>query len=152
MTDSGLSIGEASFQALYGAHARDVHRFALFLSGDAALADDIVSETFVRLWHARARVEETPPLGGLDQPAYLNQMVLVETALPPHDLLRALQAIEMANGRERRAQWGSRTLDLDIVRYDGLVLTTTDLTLPHPGVATRDFWQRELAELAPHDG
>lgn len=101
---------------------------------------------------AATRVEETPPLGELEQPAYLNQMVLVETILPPHDLLRALQAIESANGRERGARWGSRTLDLDIVRYDGLVLTTTELTLPHPGVATRDFWQRELAELAPHDG
>ena len=101
---------------------------------------------------AATGVEETPPLGGLEQPAYLNQMVLVETVLSPHDLLRALQAIETANGRERRAHWGSRTLDLDVVRYDGLVLTTTELTLPHPGVATRDFWQRELAELAPHDG
>lgn len=101
---------------------------------------------------AASRVEETLPLGGLEQPAYLNQMVLVETTLAPLDLLRALQAIESANGRERGARWSPRTLDLDIVRYDGLVLTTTELTLPHPGVATRDFWQRELAELAPHDG
>lgn len=45
------------FQTLYKAHARDVHRFVLFLSGDPALADDIVSETFIRLWHARARVD-----------------------------------------------------------------------------------------------
>lgn len=100
---------------------------------------------------AATRVEETAPLGGLEQPPYLNQMVLVETSLAPLDLLRALQAIETANGRERRGHWGSRTLDLDIVRYDDLVLATTDLTLPHPGVATRDFWQRELAELAPHE-
>ena len=47
----------ADFSGLYRAHARDVHRFALFLSGDPALADDIVSETFIRLWHARARVD-----------------------------------------------------------------------------------------------
>lgn len=100
---------------------------------------------------AATRIEETAPLGGLEQPAYLNQMVLVETTLAPHALLQALQAIETANGRERRGHWGSRTLDLDIVRYDDLVLATTDLTLPHPGVATRDFWQRELAELAPHE-
>jgi 2-amino-4-hydroxy-6-hydroxymethyldihydropteridine diphosphokinase len=100
---------------------------------------------------AATRVEETAPLGGLDQPAYLNQMVLVETTLAPHDLLRALQAIEQANGRERSARWGSRTLDLDIVRYSDVTLATADLTLPHPGVASRDFWQRELAELAPHD-
>jgi RNA polymerase sigma-70 factor (ECF subfamily) len=57
MTSSDPPIGESSFQALYAAHAQDVHRFALFLSGDAAQADDIVSETFVRLWHARERVD-----------------------------------------------------------------------------------------------
>ena len=100
---------------------------------------------------AATRVEETAPLGGMEQPAYLNQMVLVETTLAPRVLLQALQEIESANGRERHGHWGARTLDLDIVRYDDLVLTTTDLTLPHPGVATRDFWQRELAELAPHE-
>ena len=100
---------------------------------------------------AATRVEETPPLGGLDQPAYLNQMVLLATALDPRALLAALQAIEAANGRERAGHWGSRTLDLDIVRYDDVTLAMPDLTLPHPGVASRDFWQRELAELAPHD-
>lgn len=47
------------FSDLYRAHAADVHRFALFLSGDPALADDILSETFIRLWHARARVDLT---------------------------------------------------------------------------------------------
>ena len=100
---------------------------------------------------AATRVEETAPLGGMEQPAYLNQMLLVETTLGPLALLRALQAIESANGRERHGHWAARTLDLDIVRYGDLELTTTDLTLPHPGVATRDFWQRELAELAPHE-
>ena len=100
---------------------------------------------------AATRVEETAPLGGMRQPAYLNQMLLVETSLAPAALLQALQAIEAANGRERHGHWEARTLDLDIVRYDDLVLATTDLTLPHPGVATRDFWQRELAELAPHE-
>ena len=100
---------------------------------------------------AATRVEETAPLGGMDQPAYLNQMLLVETTLAPLALLRALQAIESANGRERHGHWSARTLDVDIVRYDDLELTTTDLTLPHPGIATRDFWQRELAELAPHE-
>jgi RNA polymerase sigma-70 factor (ECF subfamily) len=57
MPGDDRSLGEASFHALYEAHARDVHRFALFLSGDASLADDIVSETFVRVWHARARLD-----------------------------------------------------------------------------------------------
>src|SRR5262245_3555040 len=49
--------GTTEFAALYRAHARDVHRFALFLSGDAALAEDLVAETFVRMWHARPRVD-----------------------------------------------------------------------------------------------
>lgn len=96
---------------------------------------------------AASAVEETAPLGNLDQPPYLNQMVLLETALAPRDLLAALHEIERANGRERRSHWGSRTLDLDIVIYDDLTLTDPDLVLPHPGLRDRDFWQRELAEL-----
>ncbi len=96
---------------------------------------------------AASTVEETAPLGGLDQPSYLNQMVLLETELTPRQLLTALQAIEQAHGRERHEHWGSRTLDLDIVRYDDLTLTEPDLVLPHPGLQNRDFWQRELAEL-----
>lgn len=52
-----MQLTPIDFSGLYRAYARDVHRFALFLSGDPALADDIVSETFIRLWHARARVD-----------------------------------------------------------------------------------------------
>lgn len=97
---------------------------------------------------AVSTVEETSPLGDLPQPPYLNQMVRLETPLAPHALLEALLAIEVANGRTRTGRWGSRTLDLDIVRYGNLVLADDRLTLPHPGLADRDFWRRELAELA----
>jgi len=99
---------------------------------------------------AATAVEETAPLGGLEQPPYLNQMVLLRTTLGPHDLLRHLQAVEAARGRTRRERWASRTLDLDIVRYGELALDDDRLTLPHPGLATRDFWRRELEALAPH--
>ncbi len=99
---------------------------------------------------AASRVEETAPLGGMDQPAYLNQMVLLATTLEPYALLAACQAIERARGRVRAERWGSRTLDVDIVRYGDLELAAPDLTLPHPGLPQRDFWQRELAELAEH--
>lgn len=92
-------------------------------------------------------IEETAPLGGREQPAYLNQMVVLDTTLPPEDLLAACHAIEAAAGRRRRERWASRTLDLDLVRYGTLALSRPGLTLPHPGIATRDFWQRELAEL-----
>ena len=62
-------------------------------------------------------IEETTPLGGKQQPPYLNQMVLLETRLEPRQLLHALQTIEQVQGRKRTERWGSRTLDLDIVRF-----------------------------------
>ncbi len=93
--------------------------------------------------------EETAPLGGLDQPTYMNQMLRVQTALLPLELLDHLQQIERALGRVRTGRWASRTIDLDIVAYEGVTLADVRLTLPHPGLATRDFWQRELAELRP---
>ena len=92
-------------------------------------------------------IEETEPLGGLAQPLYLNQMVALETELAPRELLAACPAIEAAAGRERKVRWESRQLDLDLVRYGELSLHDPELVLPHPGLAERAFWQRELAEL-----
>jgi 2-amino-4-hydroxy-6-hydroxymethyldihydropteridine diphosphokinase len=96
---------------------------------------------------AASQVEETAPLGGLAQPPYLNQMLAVETSLEPETLLSYLQAIEADAGRDRSGRWASRTLDLDIVRFGDRVIRTSRLTVPHPGLADRMFWQRELAEL-----
>ena len=96
---------------------------------------------------AASRVEETPPLGGMAQPPYLNQMVLLETRLGPRELLEACQAIERAAGRTRTEHWGARTLDLDIVRYGGRRVAEPGLIIPHPELPNRDFWLRELAEL-----
>lgn len=102
---------------------------------------------------AVSAVEETAPLGGRDQPPYLNQMARLRTELPPRRLLEELQRIERDAGRSRTegGRWASRTLDLDIVRYDDLALDEPGLTLPHPGLPDRDFWRRELAELLRHD-
>ena len=97
-------------------------------------------------------IEETAPLGGADQPPYLNQMVRLQTGLSPRELLLACQAIERAAGRERRERWASRTLDLDIVLFGTRTISDPDLTIPHPGLAHRDFWRRELAELRTDDG
>ena len=96
---------------------------------------------------AVSSIEETAPLGGKQQPPYLNQMVVLETGLEPHALLEACQAIERAEGRERTERWGSRTLDLDIVKFGTRHVRDSDLIIPHPGLSTRDFWRRELAEL-----
>ncbi len=92
-------------------------------------------------------VEETAPLGGLDQPAYLNQVVLLETDLEPRALLEACQAVERAEGRVRGERWASRTLDLDIIQFGRRAVAEPGLTIPHPELHHRDFWQRGLAEV-----
>ena len=74
-------------------------------------------------------------------------MLAVETTLEPQVLLDHLHQIEADAGRERNAKWSSRTLDLDIVRIDGRTVNTETLTIPHPGLADRTFWQREVVEL-----
>ncbi len=115
----------------------------------AAARDAIAALPWTRVINASS-IEETIPLGDMDQPPYLNQMVLVETGLEPHALLREIQRIEVEQGRVRTAHWGPRTLDIDIVRYDDLTLETPDLVLPHPGLLDRAFWQREIGEIEAH--
>jgi 2-amino-4-hydroxy-6-hydroxymethyldihydropteridine diphosphokinase len=92
-------------------------------------------------------IDETEPLGGPVQGPYLNQMAALETTLAPRTLLAALQGIERDAGRTRDEPWGARTLDLDIVRFADQEVHEPDLIVPHPGLGTRDFWRRELAEL-----
>jgi 2-amino-4-hydroxy-6-hydroxymethyldihydropteridine diphosphokinase len=100
---------------------------------------------------AASTIEETEPLGGMQQSPYLNQMVVLETRLEPRALLEALQEIERQQGRQREERWGSRTLDLDIVRFGDRRLNERDLIIPHPELSNRDFWRRELAELQAHE-
>jgi 2-amino-4-hydroxy-6-hydroxymethyldihydropteridine diphosphokinase len=99
---------------------------------------------------AASAVEETAPLGPVAQPAYLNQMLLLTTALEPRPLLDALLAIELRAGRVRRERWGPRTLDCDIVFYGDRTVSEPGLTIPHPELANRDFWQRELQAFDAH--
>ena len=96
---------------------------------------------------AASPVEETAPLGPVPQGPYLNQMLLVETTLEPRSLLEALLAVERAAHRVRDERWGPRTLDCDIVLYGERTVKEPGLTIPHPELPNRDFWQRELAQL-----
>lgn len=96
---------------------------------------------------AASEVEETAPLGPVPQGPYLNQMLLVETTLEPLALLDALLAIERDEGRVRHERWGPRTLDCDIVLYGEAVVHEPSLTVPHPELPNREFWQRELRQL-----
>ena len=84
-------------------------------------------------------VYETAPVGGPAQPDYLNAVLAVRTALGPRALLAATQGIEADFGRVRAERFGSRTLDIDIISYDGEVSDDPVLTLPHPRAHERAF-------------
>ncbi len=90
----------------------------------------------------------TKPYGGVEQDDFLNGACEIQTLLPPEELLSFLHDLEASAGRERTIVWGPRTLDLDILLYDNLVIHTPTLTIPHPDMANRDFVLRPLAEIA----
>lgn len=93
---------------------------------------------------------QSQPMGPADQPPYINGVSVFETALAPHALLDALQAIEQTQGRVRNGErWGPRTLDLDILLYDDLIMKDDRLTLPHYGMKQREFVLYPLADLCP---
>lgn len=93
---------------------------------------------------------ETKPYGGVEQGDFLNACLRLRTLLAPEELLERLHEIEQAAHRERIIRWGPRTLDLDILLYDDLVLETEDLVIPHPGLPLRDFVLKPLREIAPN--
>ena len=89
------------------------------------------------------------PLGPADQPDYINAVAALETRLSPAALLDALQAIEQQQGRTREgAQWGPRTLDLDLLLYGDQQIHTERLTVPHPGLGERIFVLYPLYDIA----
>ncbi|MCK8516109.1 2-amino-4-hydroxy-6-hydroxymethyldihydropteridine diphosphokinase [Methylonatrum kenyense] len=94
-------------------------------------------------------IYRSAPMGPRDQPDYLNAVVVLETVLGPHELLRELQSIEQQHGRVRRRHWGERTLDLDILLYGSEQIGDPVLTVPHPGIGQREFVLYPLADLAP---
>lgn len=96
-----------------------------------------------------SRLMLTAPFGKPNQPDFVNAVARIETHLPPMALLQKLHAIEKQAGRRRALRWGPRTLDLDIIDYDGLVrLHQKKLTLPHPGISSRIFVLKPVAEMA----
>ena len=96
---------------------------------------------------AASRVYETSPQGLADQPAFLNQVLCLETDLAPGELLAACLAIEDAAGRERAVRFGPRTIDVDILLFEGVTSDDPELTLPHPRMWQRAFVLAPLAEI-----
>ncbi|WP_062379544.1 2-amino-4-hydroxy-6-hydroxymethyldihydropteridine diphosphokinase [Demequina pelophila] len=91
----------------------------------------------------------TAPVGGPEQPDFLNAVVEVQTALAPRELLAACQGVEMLHGRERLVENGPRTIDIDILAYADLEAAADDLTIPHPRAAERAFVLAPWTTLAP---
>ena len=102
---------------------------------------------------AESSIHETPALMPDGAPeswdiAFLNQVIVVKTTLPPLQLLEQLKAIEVELGRTPRDRWAPREIDLDIVAYDDVVLNDATLQLPHPHMHTRRFVMAPLVEIA----
>ena len=92
----------------------------------------------------------TKPYGVTDQDDFLNGCLKLRTLLTPRELLDRLHHIEQEAGRERTLRWGPRTLDLDILFYDDLILGEADLCIPHVDLPNREFVLRPLCEIAPY--
>lgn len=130
---------ERAFIAL-GSNAGDRHAF---LAGARSALSLLPATSLL----AATAVSETAPFGPVAQGPYLNQMVAVSTGLAPSILLGALHHIERKLGRTRHRRWGARTIDLDLLRHGANVLRSAELTLPHPGLVDRRFWQEQVREL-----
>ena len=115
-----------------------------------------VNESFARLgnlpatgWLRRSRLYVTRPLGPQDQPDFVNAAAGILTQLSARELLEGLLGIEKTMGRERRQRWGPRVIDLDLIWMPGETIEEPGLTLPHPGVSSRNFVLYPLADIAP---
>jgi 2-amino-4-hydroxy-6-hydroxymethyldihydropteridine diphosphokinase len=91
----------------------------------------------------------TKPVGGPEQPDYLNAVCILESDLPATDLLAVLQGIEKSLGRERNERWGPRTIDLDLIQYGSLLSAADELELPHPRAHDRRFVLEPWFEIEP---
>ncbi len=96
-----------------------------------------------------SRYYATAPVGGPEQPDYLNAVCIVESELPAVDLLSLLHGIEKTLGRERIEHWGPRTIDLDLIQYGALLSNSQELALPHPRAHERRFVLEPWHEIEP---
>jgi 2-amino-4-hydroxy-6-hydroxymethyldihydropteridine diphosphokinase len=92
---------------------------------------------------------ETDPVGGPEQPKYLNAILIAETQLDPHELLISMLEIENKLGRKREIHWGPRTIDLDLIVFGDEVVVSDVLVLPHPRAHERKFVLEPWLEIDP---
>jgi 2-amino-4-hydroxy-6-hydroxymethyldihydropteridine diphosphokinase len=94
-------------------------------------------------------IYETAPWGKTDQPDFLNQVLLIQTEFSPEELLKGILSIEEKGGRKRTVKNAPRTIDIDILFYNDLILEKPGLTIPHPRIAIRRFVLEPLNEISP---
>lgn len=120
--------------------------------GDRAMlmqtAADRIGERIGNVTQASA-LYETAPWGGIEQPAFLNQVLAVKTNLAPEEVLRIILEIEHEAGRVRYERWGARHLDIDILYFGEMIMDTPRLTVPHPRLHERRFTLVPLTEISP---
>lgn len=97
----------------------------------------------------KSSIYQSQAVGGVTEKPFLNAVVEVQTELTPHQLLKVLQEIEIQNGRIRKEKWGDRTLDLDLISVENIIIETEDLTIPHPLAHQRSFVLIPLYEIDP---
>lgn len=98
---------------------------------------------------AKSSIYETAPVGHLDQPNFLNAVVMLKTDLRPEELLVELREMEQELGRRHRERWHEREIDFDILLYGNEIVNFDHLRIPHPEMQYRKFVLEPLAEIAP---
>lgn len=96
-----------------------------------------------------SQVYQTAAWGRTDQDDFLNQVICIKSALDPNQMLQRIQDIEIDMGRERDIKWGPRTIDIDLLYIDQLIIRTSQLIIPHPEIQNRRFTLIPLCEIAP---
>lgn len=130
------------------------HRVVIALGSNLGDSSEVLDEAVAELGDLieNSKISSyyrTVPVGGPKQSDYLNAVVIGTTAVDPETLLSKVQDIELAHGRVRTVHWGPRTLDIDLIDYDGSAIESSQLTLPHPRAHTRAFVLVPWLEVDP---
>lgn len=132
------------------------HRAVLALGSNLGESESTIERAVVDLREAGMRIlrvsplYRTAPVGGpAGQPDYVNAVIEVSTSLRPYELLKLCNAVEAAHHRERLVRWGPRTLDIDVIDYEGVISDDPVLTLPHPRAHERSFVLTPWARMDP---
>ncbi|MBE7175255.1 MAG: 2-amino-4-hydroxy-6-hydroxymethyldihydropteridine diphosphokinase [Mucilaginibacter polytrichastri] len=133
-----------------------MHQFFLSLGSNMGDRDANLKQA-IRFIHSeigavsgQSDVYETEPWGNTEQDAFLNQIIIVASELPPADALHHILAIEEKMGRKRLLRWGPRLIDIDILLCDDLVIDSPGLIIPHPEMHKRRFILEPIAQLSPY--